>query len=90
MPPERINTNAMGAAVPGSAELPAGVRRIGRGPTDLATLATLAALVVDGAVEVPIAARYPLERVVEAFTFLEARHLRGKVVVSGAGVELSP
>jgi NADPH:quinone reductase-like Zn-dependent oxidoreductase len=86
VPPERINTNAMGRAVPGSAELPAGVRRVGRGPTDLATLATLAALVVDGAVEVPIAARYPLERVAEAYAFLEAGHLRGKVVVSGSGV----
>ena len=58
-----------------------GRARIGRGPTDLATLATLAALVVDGAVEVPIAGRYPLERVAEAYTFLEAGHLRGKVVV---------
>jgi NADPH:quinone reductase-like Zn-dependent oxidoreductase len=83
VPPDRINTNAMGSAVPGSAELPEGVRRIGRGPTDLATLATLAALVVDGAVEVSIAARYPLSRVVEAYTFLETRHLRGKVVVGG-------
>lgn len=83
VPPDRINTNAMGGAVPGSTELPAGVRRIGRGPTDLATLATLAALVVDGAVEVPIAGRYPLERVADAFTFLEAGHLRGKVVVAG-------
>jgi NADPH:quinone reductase-like Zn-dependent oxidoreductase len=83
VPPERINTNAMGSAVPGSAELPAGVQRTGRGPTDLATLATIAALVVDGAVEVPIAARFPLARVAEAYTFLEAGHLRGKVVVEG-------
>jgi enoyl reductase len=78
IPPERLNTNAMGAATP-----PPGVRRVGRGPTNLATLATLAALVVDGAVEVPIAARYPLERIAEAYTFLEAGHLRGKVVVGG-------
>ncbi|MEO5921202.1 MAG: zinc-binding dehydrogenase, partial [Pseudolysinimonas sp.] len=78
VPPERINTNAMGG------NAPPGVRQVGRGPTDLPTLATLAALVVDGAVEVPIAGRYPLERVVEAFDFLEAGHLRGKVVVSGS------
>ncbi len=78
VPPERINTNAMGIA-----DLPPGVRRVGRGSTDLATLATLAALVVDGAVEVPIAGRYPLERVADAYAFLEAGHLRGKVVVSG-------
>jgi enoyl reductase len=83
VPPERINTNAMGGAVPGSAELPAGVQRIGRGPTNLDTLATLAALVVDGAVDVPIAKRYPLSHVVEAYRFLEAGHLRGKVVVGG-------
>jgi NADPH:quinone reductase-like Zn-dependent oxidoreductase len=40
-------------------------------------------MVVDGAVEVPIAGRYPLERVAEAFALLEAGHLRGKVVVGG-------
>lgn len=89
VPPERINTNAMGSAMPGSAELPAGVQRIGRGPTNLATLATLAALVVDGAVELPIAKRFPLERVAEAYTFLEAGHLRGKVVVGG-GSSVAP
>ena len=82
IPPERINTNAMGVSVP-----PTGVRRVGRGPTDLATLATLAALVVDGDVEVKIAARYPLSRVADAYRFLEARHLRGKVVVSGGDGE---
>jgi enoyl reductase len=84
VPPERINTNAMGGAGSAGAALPPGVRRVGRGPTDLATLATLAALVVDGDVELPIAARYPLSRIAEAYTFLEAGHLRGKVVVSGS------
>lgn len=83
IPPERINTNAMGDAAP------PGVRHVGRGPTDLPTLATLAALVVDGAVDVPIAAHYPLERIADAFTFLEAGHLRGKVVVGGGPDEAS-
>ena len=83
IPPERINSNAMGAAVP------PGVQRVGRGGRDLDTLGTLAAMVVDGAVEIPIAGRYPLDRVAEAFTFLEGQHLRGKVVVGGNGVELS-
>jgi NADPH:quinone reductase-like Zn-dependent oxidoreductase len=83
VPPERINTNAMGAGA-GLGKPPRGVRQVGRGPTDLATLATLAALVVDGAIEVPIAGRFPLERVVEAYTLLETRHLRGKIVVSGS------
>lgn len=85
VPTDRINTNAMGSAVPGSPELPVGVHRIGRGPTDLATLATLAALVVDGGIEVPIARRFPLAEVAAAYAFLEAGHLRGKVVVSGGG-----
>lgn len=75
--PERVNSNAMGA------DVPPGVRNVGRGPADLDTLGTLAALVVDGAVEVPIAARFPLERVADAFELLETGHLRGKVVVGG-------
>ena len=83
IPPERINTNAMSAGA-GVGSPPAGVRQVGRGPADLATLATLAALVVDGAVEVPIAGRFPLERVADAYELLETGHLRGKVVVSGA------
>ncbi len=77
IPAERINSIAMGAAVP------PGVRRVGRGSPSPDTLGTLAAMVVDGAVEVPIAARYPLSDIVEAFAFLEKQHLRGKVVVAG-------
>ena len=77
IPPERINSNAMGAAVP------PGVQHFGRGGPNPDTLGTLAAMVVDGAVELPIARRYPLERVAEAYEFLEKGHLRGKVVVGG-------
>ncbi|HTL39891.1 MAG TPA: NADP-dependent oxidoreductase [Pseudolysinimonas sp.] len=77
IPAERINSNAMGAAVP------PGVRHVGRGPANLDTLGTLAAMVVDGAVEVPIAAEFPLSRIADAFEVLEGQHLRGKVVVSG-------
>ena len=80
VPAARINSNAMGVATP------PGVQHAGRGPANLATLGTLAALVVDGDVEVPIAGRYPLERVAEAYAFLETGHLRGKVVVGGAFV----
>ncbi|MEO8094907.1 MAG: NADP-dependent oxidoreductase [Pseudolysinimonas sp.] len=75
--PERINSNAMGAAVP------PGVRTIGRGGPNLDTLGTLAALVVDGALEIPIAGRFALERVRDAYALLEGQHLRGKVVVGG-------
>ncbi len=74
--PDRINTNATDPA-------PFGIRRVGRGPTDLDTLGALAALVVSGRIEVPIAASYPFERVREAFERLETGHLRGKVVLTG-------
>ncbi|MEO8261237.1 MAG: NADP-dependent oxidoreductase [Pseudolysinimonas sp.] len=76
IPAQQINSIAMGLAVP------EGVQRVGRGGPSPDTLGTLAAVVVDGALEIPIAARYPLERVVDAYKFLERGHLRGKVVVS--------
>ncbi|MGH3320716.1 MAG: NADP-dependent oxidoreductase [Streptosporangiaceae bacterium] len=44
-------------------------------------LAELAGLVATGAVEVPIAATYPLDRVTDAFAELEQRHTRGKIVL---------
>jgi NADPH:quinone reductase-like Zn-dependent oxidoreductase len=74
--PERINTNATDPA-------PFGIRRVGRGPTDLDTLAALAALVVSGRIELPIAASYPFDQVRDAFERLETGHLRGKVVITG-------
>jgi NADPH:quinone reductase-like Zn-dependent oxidoreductase len=46
-----------------------------------ANLAKLAALVAEGKVEVPIAARYPLDEVRDAFIELERRHTRGKIVL---------
>lgn len=44
-------------------------------------LAEMAGLVAAGAIEIPIAARYPLERVADAFEQLERRHTRGKIVL---------
>lgn len=44
-------------------------------------LAELAALVAAGAVEVPIAATYPLQRVQDAYRELEERHTLGKIVL---------
>ncbi|TQS43035.1 NADP-dependent oxidoreductase [Cryptosporangium phraense] len=41
----------------------------------------LAGLVADGTLEIPIPATYPLEKVVDAFTELERRHTRGKIVL---------
>jgi NADPH:quinone reductase-like Zn-dependent oxidoreductase len=45
------------------------------------TLAELAALISEGALEIPIAAVYPLEQVQEAFRELEGGHTRGKIVL---------
>jgi hypothetical protein len=43
-----------------------------------------AQLVADGKVEVPIAARYRLDQVREAYDELERRHTRGKIVLVNA------
>lgn len=60
---------------------PSGIRRVGRGPTNTATLDQLAAMVVRGDLVIPIEATFPLDDVVAAFTRLEHGHLRGKVVI---------
>jgi hypothetical protein len=44
-------------------------------------LAELAGLIADGPLEVPIANVYPLAQVREAYTELERRHTRGKIVL---------
>ena len=41
----------------------------------------MANLVASGAIEIPIAATYPLERVADAFAEMEQRHTRGKIVL---------
>jgi NADPH:quinone reductase-like Zn-dependent oxidoreductase len=45
------------------------------------TMAELAALIEDGALEVPIAATYPLDQVRDAYAELERNHTRGKIVL---------
>lgn len=75
VPPHRINTNAMDPSV-------YGIRRVGRGPTSIPTLDALAALVVSGDVDLPIAGSFAFDRVADAFRMLEGRHLRGKVVIT--------
>jgi NADPH:quinone reductase-like Zn-dependent oxidoreductase len=50
------------------------------GPGDR-VLAELAGLIADGYLEVPIANVYPLAQVREAYTELERRHTRGKIVL---------
>jgi NADPH:quinone reductase len=44
-------------------------------------LSEMAGLVASGAIEIPIAGTYPLERVADAFEELEQRHTRGKIVL---------
>lgn len=75
IPPHRINTNAMDPST-------FGIRRVGRGPTSIPTLDALAALVVSGDIELPIAGSFPFDRVADAFRLLETGHLRGKVVIT--------
>jgi len=74
VPAERINTI-------GTDPRPFGVRQVGRAAVHPPTLRALAALVGSGEVVVPIAARYPLAEVREAFAHLESGHLRGKIVL---------
>ncbi|WP_207456410.1 NADP-dependent oxidoreductase [Desertivibrio insolitus] len=72
--PRRINTIATDPA-------PFGVQRVGRGPRDIRALSTLADLVVDGTLQVPVDSTWAMDDVVDAYRRLEGRHLRGKVVL---------
>jgi NADPH:quinone reductase-like Zn-dependent oxidoreductase len=51
------------------------------GATTTGILAEIADLVATGKLEVEIAATYPLDRVTDAYTELERRHTRGKIVL---------
>ncbi|GCB43733.1 NADP-dependent oxidoreductase [Streptomyces sp. NL15-2K] len=75
--PERIQTTV---AMERAAEI--GARTDGRhNATAREILLELVDLVASGAVEIPIAATYPLDRVADAFAELEQRHTRGKIVL---------
>jgi NADPH:quinone reductase-like Zn-dependent oxidoreductase len=77
VPPERINTIA---------DFPA-IERLGiRGDgtavaASIDAVAEIAGLVADGALEIPIAATYPLAAVRDAYAELAERHTRGKIVL---------
>jgi NADPH:quinone reductase-like Zn-dependent oxidoreductase len=59
-----------------------GVKAEGSGTASTPEVLTeMANLVASGAVEIPIAATYPLDRVADAFAELEQRHTRGKIVL---------
>ena len=59
-----------------------GVKTDGSGAASTPEVLTeMAGLVASGAIEIPIAATYPLDRVADAFEELEQRHTRGKIVL---------
>ncbi|WP_324604234.1 zinc-binding dehydrogenase [Streptomyces sp. Tu 6176] len=74
--PERISVVADGPAPP------PGVRRAGAydaGPGDLERIAEA---VRSGAITVPVAAAFPVERIREAVTTQAGRHVHGKIVIT--------
>ena len=76
--PERIDTIADFAAVEKF-----GVKAEGNAAGASAeTLAELAGLIADGALEIPIARVYPLDQVRDAYRELEHGHTRGKIVLT--------
>ncbi len=75
--PQRINTIADFAAIEKH-----GVKSEGNAVgASASTLAELAALIDAGELEVPIAARYPLDQVRDAYRELADNHTRGKIVL---------
>lgn len=77
VPPERVNTIIDFAALEQF-----GVRGAGNGDaSEIAVVAELADLVASGELEVPIAGVFALDDVRAAFTELEQRHTRGKLVL---------
>src|SRR4029077_5577828 len=75
---ERIDTIADSAPPARHGVKTAGGAEAGPGAQ---VLAELAGLIADGHLEVPIANVYPLAQVREAYTELERRHTRGKIVL---------
>jgi NADPH:quinone reductase-like Zn-dependent oxidoreductase len=76
--PERIDTIADFAA-PAKYGVKADGNAVG---ASAQTLATLAALIARGELEMPIAATYPLDRVRDAYREVEQGHTRGKIVLT--------
>jgi NADPH:quinone reductase len=75
--PDRVDTIVVS---PAAVEL--GVRMEGAGAVSgPEALRELTGLLASGAIEVPIAATYPLDRVADAFEELERRHTLGKIVL---------
>ena len=78
VPAERIDTIVDFAAAAKDGVKTDGGREAGPGAE---VLAELAGLVADGQLEIPIANVYPLAQVRDAYTELERRHTRGKIIL---------
>jgi NADPH:quinone reductase-like Zn-dependent oxidoreductase len=77
-----IRTDRIETIISFDAAKEAGTKAEGSGDaTTTAILSEMADLVAAGHIEVPIAATYPLDRVVDAYRELEKRHTHGKIVL---------
>ncbi|GAA4936845.1 NADP-dependent oxidoreductase [Streptomonospora halophila] len=74
--PERISTIAAGAHPPG------GVRATGGFDAEPDAVKRISDAILAGAITVPIAATFPIERIRDAVTLQAGRHVHGKIVVT--------
>jgi len=74
--PERISTIAAGPNPPG------GVRATGGEQATPADLERITDAILAGAITVPIAATFPIERIRDAVTLQAGRHVHGKIVIT--------
>jgi len=76
VPPERIATIAAGPNPPG------GVRPAVGGAATTADMERITAAILAGQLTVPIAAAFPIEKIREAVTLQNGRHVHGKIVIT--------
>lgn len=76
VPPERISTVAAGPNPPG------GVRATGGIDAAPDTMERITGAILDGKITVPIAARFPIEKIGDAVALQAGRHVHGKVVIT--------
>lgn len=74
--PQRISVVAVGA------DLPAGVHATGATDARPEAMDTITAAIVSGALTVPIAASFPIDKIRDAVTLQAQRHTHGKIVVN--------
>ncbi|HUN37088.1 MAG TPA: zinc-binding dehydrogenase [Trebonia sp.] len=76
VPPERIATIAAGPNPPG------GVRPAVGGAATTADMERITGAILAGQLTVPIAATFPIEKIREAVTLQNGRHVHGKIVIT--------